>query len=699
MRDLYLSGAPRVPLFRSALLLLCVTPACGGRLVGWPEDDTASTGDLTLPIVNAVAPRAGELDVARHPTILANFSEPMDAQTLDALTLTTGGMPVPGTAVAFGRDGMVFEPDADLDGSTEYTATVGATVTDRSGNAMAEPFVWSFTTADAGGDVSPPRVVFTDPESAAVDVHFYAGVFATFNEGMDGSTLGAGTFRLQTSDGAEVPGTVSYDAPSQTVELAVDTELDPGSTYTATIAGGVSDTAGNPMGADYTWDFTTAFLDVDTTAPWIVFVDPADGAVEVTPDSGVYATFNEPMDSATVTGSTFVVRDAAGDPVAGNVTYDLAAQTAAFHAGLPFQVASVYTATVYAGAADLAGNSLGGSYSWVFTTRLSTDETASPTVTLTAPTDGAYDVPLSTDIEAAFSEEMDPASVDALTFLLVDGAGVPVAGSVSYDPASHVAVFLPDVELASTTYYTATVTTGVSDLTGDHMVADRTWVFLTEEGPWDLAPLDLRSLSTFVAVAGAGLTNSNSSGSTTLGGDVGLSPLGTCLTDGVPCSSSDPVVTGALYVADATAAQAQADLTSAYTDGMARPPGTLESDLSGLTLPAGVYTSASTMTIAVGGTVTLDGGGDPNAVWIFQIGSSLTVGDGAQVLLVNGAQAANVYWVAFASSTLGSDVRFQGNVLAGASNSIGTDSVVVGRLLCATGTISLLSNAISLPPS
>jgi hypothetical protein len=103
------------------------------------------------------------------------------------------------------------------------------------------------------------------------------------------------------------------------------------------------------------------------------------------------------------------------------------------------------------------------------------------------------------------------------------------------------------------------------------------------------------------------------------------------------------------------------------------------------------------MSIAVDGTVTLDGGGDQDAVFIFQIGSSLTVNNGAEIVLINGARARNVFWVAFASSTLGSDVSFQGSVLAGASNSVGTDSVVVGRLLCSTGEITLLSNTISLP--
>ncbi len=208
----------------------------------------------------------------------------------------------------------------------------------------------------------------------------------------------------------------------------------------------------------------------------------------------------------------------------------------------------------------------------------------------------------------------------------------------------------------------------------------------------------LRSLETYVAVSGAGLTNSNASGTTTLGGDVGLSPIGTCIGDGVPCTATNPVITGTLHVNDAAAAQAKADLDSAFTEAAGRPSNTTVINLTGKTLVPGVYTSASTMRIAVGGTVTLDGQGDDNAVWIFQVGSSLTVNNNAQVLLINGARAKNVFWAISASSTLGTDVSFQGTVMAGASNSVGTDSTVVGRLLCSDGTITLLSNTITLPP-
>lgn len=333
-----------------------------------------------------------------------------------------------------------------------------------------------------------------------------------------------------------------------------------------------------------------------------------------------------------------------------------------------------------------------------------------PTVAWTTPMDEEEDVARNTAVIATFSEAMDLDTLTTASFSMWDATG-DIQGAVA-TISDDAAVFVPLRRLAADRMYTATIGTGAKDLAGNALAEDYVWSFYTRaldtsddtaddtgDGPWDLLPVDLGSLDSFVAAAGAGLTNSNSGGTTVLTGDVALFPSGTCLGDGSPCTETNPVINGTLYATDpgGVAEAALADLTEAYVDAMARPPGTIVEDLSGLTLPPGVYTSDASMSLAVGETVTLDGQGDSNAVWIFQIGSSLTVNNGASVQLIDGAKAKNVFWAAFASTTLGSDVVFQGNVLAGASNSVGTDSVVVGRLLCTTGTITLLSNAISLP--
>ncbi|TMA30126.1 MAG: DUF3494 domain-containing protein [Deltaproteobacteria bacterium] len=325
---------------------------------------------------------------------------------------------------------------------------------------------------------------------------------------------------------------------------------------------------------------------------------------------------------------------------------------------------------------------------------------APPRVIARNPLDNAKGTCSNTKVTATFDGPMDPLTIVGANFTLTSPPAVTVNGTVTYDAANHAAVFTPTANLALSTLFTATITTGVKSDDGVALAANDVWTFTTGAAACQL-PVNLRSLVSFVAVAGAGLTNSNSAGVTVLGGDVGLSPTATCTSDGSPCNpaAGAPKITGTLYANDPAgkAAAAKADLVSAYNDAAGRPPGTVAADLSGMVLAPGVYTSGSTMMIAVNGTLVLDGQGDSNAVWIFQLGSALTVNNGAKVFLVNGAKAANVFWAIGSSSTLGGGVSFKGTILAQSSNSVGTASAVEGRLLCTTGQITLLSDTITLP--
>lgn len=325
-----------------------------------------------------------------------------------------------------------------------------------------------------------------------------------------------------------------------------------------------------------------------------------------------------------------------------------------------------------------------------------------PTVTSTNPGSGLVGLCIPAQINATFSTAMEPLTIDGTSFTLTSPGPTTVKGAVTYDSATQMASFAPASGLVGSTTYTATISTEATDQAGTALASNKVWTFTTSAVPC-VMPVNLRSLSSFVAVAGAGLTNSNTQlpAVTTLNGDVGLSPTATCMSDGSVCNlpAGAPKITGNLYANDPAgkASTAKADLVSAFNDAMGRPPGTIEADLSGKTLPPGVYTSGSTMMISVNGTLTLDGQGDANAVWIFQVGSALTADVGSKVALINGAKAANVFWAIGSSSTINANVDFKGTVLAVASNSVGTGSKVEGRLVCTTGAITLLSNVITLP--
>lgn len=178
----------------------------------------------------------------------------------------------------------------------------------------------------------------------------------------------------------------------------------------------------------------------------------------------------------------------------------------------------------------------------------------------------------------------------------------------------------------------------------------------------------------------------------TINADVGVSP-GSTTTGFPPC-----VITGSTNLANAAAAQAQLDLTTAYDYLVARPCGTVvtPADIGGRTLAPGVYCVASSL--GVTGTVTLDGGGNANAVWVFQMGSTLTTGTGANIALIGGAQAKNVWWQVGSSATLGTGTTFRGNILALTTITLVDNATMLGRALARNGAVSLgTNNTITLP--
>jgi hypothetical protein len=196
----------------------------------------------------------------------------------------------------------------------------------------------------------------------------------------------------------------------------------------------------------------------------------------------------------------------------------------------------------------------------------------------------------------------------------------------------------------------------------------------------------LGSAAAFRVLASSTVANT---GPTSVDGDLGVSPGSAVV--GFPPGT----LTGSIEAATPTAATAQSDLTIAYLDAEGRPPGTTVSgNIGGLTLAPGVYTSSSTLDIS-SGDLTLTGLGDSTAVFIFQIGSALTVTSGRQVILTGGAQASNVFWQVGSSATLGTTSDFSGTIMALASITLETGATLHGRALAQTGGVTLDSSVVS----
>jgi hypothetical protein len=209
------------------------------------------------------------------------------------------------------------------------------------------------------------------------------------------------------------------------------------------------------------------------------------------------------------------------------------------------------------------------------------------------------------------------------------------------------------------------------------------------EGGNVIAPPSLGTARTFAVLAGMTITNTGVT--TAIVGDVGISP-GTALV-GLTAGQ----VTGTIYLGGAVAMQAEADLTTAYNNLSGRPctHDMTSIDLGGKTLPPGVYCFASSAAQMVGD-LTLDGQGDPNAVWIFQIASTLTISTNLSTVMINSGNACNVYWQVGSSATINGGAQFKGNILAQASISLLTGAnVSPGRTLAQTAAVTMQSSAIS----
>jgi hypothetical protein len=219
----------------------------------------------------------------------------------------------------------------------------------------------------------------------------------------------------------------------------------------------------------------------DTTAPTVTAVVPLNHAGSVATNSKIAVTFSKAMDHATITGTTFTVVNTTlgGTAVAGTVSH--VGQNATFAPtglGGNFAPSTIYTATITTGAKDTAGHALATNFVWSFTTGTTTDTNA-PTVNLTIPADTATGVARNTKVAVTFSEAMDPLTITGTTFTMVNTTlgGTSVAGTVTY--VGLVATFTPTSDLPASTLFTATITTGATDLAGVALAINKVWTFTT----------------------------------------------------------------------------------------------------------------------------------------------------------------------------------------------------------------------------
>ena len=369
-----------------------------------------------------------------------------------------------------------------------------------------------------------------------------------------------------------------------------------------------------------------------------------------------------------------------------------------------------------------------------------------PTVTVSDPTNGNQKATTSTTgisgggkvITATFSMPMNPATISASSFEVAPVRGaVLVPYSVTYNATTYVATLTTTSALLPGAAYSVVITTNVTSANGTAIGCGYSWSFKTvTPAATGLAQVNLGLATPYAIAAAAGVTDTATAPLSHINGNTVLDPNMTC--NGVTvdntggfgvCGGDAPTINGTvitqLYPDTTTADAVMAGLKTAYNSIIpANLPGAIVLGCGTIgtgggggagvgcagnaTLPPGVYTSATGSSIGITGTLTLDGQGNTDAVFVFQAPSTVTTASGgtptapaSQIILINGAKASNVWWQVGSSATIGTYSVFEGNVLAAASITMDTSSSSCGRLLAGatitSGAFAFDTNVVSVP--
>jgi hypothetical protein len=609
-----------------------------------------------------------------------------------------------------------------------------------------------------------PAVIAETPADGSTDVLTSTAVItATLNEAVAPITGTASMTVTCAAPCVSPTGVVTLDATHTiaTFTLTPGTSLTTLTKYTGTVTGASSLGGGIAMAGPFTWHFTTVAAPSDATRPRVSVTNPATTIPGPTPgvpsNTSISAIFTKDMARATIIGTNFTVTCTAPcvSP-AGSVNYSDGARTAVFTPTVNLVVGDTYTVTITAAVTDLAGNALAGNqaplpgasdYVWTFTAAAASP-VGNVSVLSTNPAANASTVCPSAGINATFTVpsglRMDPTTLTPATFIVTGPTSTPVtAASIALDPATgHIATFTPQSALTAGVTYTAKIeggATGVKDsaVPANTMLSNFTWNFTVAPATSAcLVPIPLRSAAPFGTFGGsAGTTNSGIL--TVINGNIGTTAVSTKVTGfhdtGVGCTYTEVLgadigaVNGLIYTAPppptvgcpnegtattaAIAMQARADALTAYNALVALPGGPYPGagNLANKTLVPGTYTASAGTFMIQGGDLTLDALGDANAVWVFQMATTLTVGGpGAafpqSIILANGAQSKNIYWQVGSAATINAagGGTMVGTIIsqAGAAFSTAGNTALVtldGRVLSLGASVTLVDTVINVP--
>jgi hypothetical protein len=724
-------------LFISALF---IAPFIGGC----KKDKFVETVGV-CPLVASTDPANLAIDVPLNKIITATFNEKMDPVTITTETFTLGTsakgeMLVAGT-VTYANLTASFTPSVALTPLTTYTGTIKAGVRDLLRNALQADYKWTFTTMP---------VVTLSSNPAAGGTTNGAGTFAKGSVVTVVATPNAGYTFTNWTDGATIVSTSSsYQfTMSGNRTLVANFTIVPAGNFAINlssnpVAGGTTNGAGsfssgstvtvtalpNPLYSFANWTDAGTIISTSSSytftlsanrtlvanynlipgGQFAVILSSIPAAGGTTSGSGAFNAASSVTVTATPnTGYHFVNWTDAGTIVSTSSSYTFTLN--ANRTLVANFAVNTYTLNVTAVNGTVAKNPDQATYIHGSTVQLTATANAGCLFTSwSGDATGAIN-PLTVTMDANKNITANFTQTFTLNVTAVNGTVVKNPALGPYNNGTT-------VTLTATPDAGYTFTSWSGDFVG--IISPATILMNANKNiTANFTPIaavcptivDLGLSGDYVILAQSGISTT---GLTSVTGNMGISPAAATLITGfgliLPpggAFSTSSLVTGNIYApgyADPTPANlttAINNMQTAYTtaNGLVIPAPVnelLAGNLNSQTLVKGIYKWSSNVDITVG--ITLDGGGDPCATWIFQIAGDLTVANGAIITLINGAEAKNIFWVVAGSKTaLGTTVDFSGNILCKTLISLNTGAKVTGRLLAQTA-VTLNASTVILP--
>ena len=432
--------------------------------------------DATGPSVVRASLGNGLTNVPHSTVINIQFNQPVNALSLNSnnFTVSAGGTPISGRiSLSNGELGVntiaTFIQDQLLASDTLYTITVGAGVTDSSGNGLTPGFTSTFRTA-AGTpltDIGQPSVDSFSPPNGQQEVPLNPIVTVRTDKAINPITLNSGSFGVSSNQGS-VEGTLVVVPDQKNWTFVPTAPLVPTTNYSLEVTNGLRDIAGNRLSGGVGSSFTTGTALANPAGPQISSVTPQNNATNVFLNQPITIRFLEPLAATTITNQTiFVTRG--GTPVNGVLTLlenNRAVRWVPVNSGT-LAASALHTMTITTGVTGLANNPIATPVTSTFTTGTATDTTA-PAVSSFDPVNGAQNVPRNQQIQVTFNEPIDPASAQTGLELVHSDSGTPIAGALTLSPDRTILQFAPTFPLFSGQTFDIFLN-GITDSVGNQM--------------------------------------------------------------------------------------------------------------------------------------------------------------------------------------------------------------------------------------